>query len=359
MVRVIPHTAPFFDGREAAALAERLASKLVNEGEAARRLVAQAAQLAGSLGGVPTSTGTLGLHLALKTLGVAIADDEVIIPDFACRCLYDCVQMAGGTPVFCDINLGDYSLDIDSVRCRLSARTRAVILPHMYGCPADIGAFLALDLPVVEDCAHALGATYRNRPVGSFGALGVCSFEGSKLVAAGEGGAVVANSPALLDTLRSLRYGLKGHFSYHYRLSDLLAAIALIQLDKLPAMIARRRQIAEIYQNELEGLERSGVLTLPVSFSDRESNWYRFVTLCATDSASLISYANERGVLLRNPLPSGTLSSSYPHHGRHNWNACLLATNGASLPITPDMSDPEIARVVEVVRSFHSTRRIS
>lgn len=357
MSRIIPHTDPSFDCREATALAGRLVSKMVNEGDLARELVAQTAQMAGSLGGVPTSTGTLGLNLALKALDISNPQDEVIIPDFACRCLYDCVKMAGGTPVFCDINLDDYSLDIESARSRLNGQTRAVILPHMYGCPADIGAFLKLDIPLIEDCAHAAGATYKNRPVGSFGALGVFSFEGSKLLAAGEGGAVTANTPQLLETLQNLRYGLNGNFAYHYRLSDLIAAIALPQIYKLPAMRAKRRQIAATYRNELGELERAGLLKLPIFFEDRESSWYRFVILCNTDSAPLIRFVNKHGVLMRNPLPSGILSCSYPHKGSNNGNSRILATNGISLPITPDMTNDEVSRVVDVLHSFYGVRK--
>lgn len=359
MTRTIPHTDPSFDGREAAALAERFASKQVNEGELAGLLVARTAELAGALGGVPTSTGTLGMHLALKTLGVAGPDDEVIIPDYACRCLYDCVKMAGGTPVFGDINLEDYSLDGAAASTLVGARTRALILPHMYGCPAELGAFLKLGVPVVEDCAHACGASYRGEPVGSFGELGVFSFEGSKLLAAGEGGAVVAKGARTLDNLRALRYGLNGNFAYHYRLSDLIASVALVQLDKLPAMLARRREIAAIYRSELGALEQSGELTLPKAFADRQSSWYRFVVLCAGGSAPLVDFASERGVLIRNPLASGPLSASYPHSGGVNTNSRLLAANGASLPITPDLTDGEIATVVDVVRSFFNARRNS
>ncbi|MCE1225276.1 MAG: DegT/DnrJ/EryC1/StrS family aminotransferase [Geobacteraceae bacterium] len=353
MNRVIPHTIPSFDNREAAALAEILAGKMVNEGELAAYLAAKTAQMAGGLGGVPTSTGTLGLHLALKTLGISESQDEVIIPDFACRCLYDCVKMAGGTPVFCDINLDDYSLEIESVRSRLNSSSKAVILPHMFGCPANIDAFLSLDMPLIEDCAHALGASYRGMPAGSFGKLAVFSYEGSKLVAAGEGGCVSANGPQMLDALQTLRYGLIGSHAYHYRLSDLIAAIALVQLDKLPGMIDKRRRIARIYNSELSRLEQLGFIRRPASFNERASSCYRYVIICAANSSALVSYANECGILIRNPLPSGLLSWSYPHDGADNMNSRILAERGASLPITPDMSDEDIFSVVKLLYTFH------
>ena len=354
----IAHTKPFFDHGEANALLAVIESRLVNEGDLANKLVRRMAQLANSLGGVPTSTGTLGLHLALRTLGVDTKDDEVIIPDFACHSLYDCVKMAGGTPVFCDINLEDYSLCIDSVRAQLRENTRAIILPHMYGCPAGIDEFLELGVPIIEDCAQTVGAAYQGTPVGSFGALSCFSFEGSKLIAAGEGGVALANDDVLLQRLNTLRYGLEGHFAYHYRLSDLVAALALIQLDKLPFMIERRRHVAAIYRNALRDLEDQGILRLPNPPSGRESVWYRFVVVCDTDSGDLIDFANQKGVLIRNPLPSGCLSATFRDYAANNQNSRLLATNGASLPIYPDLRDADIAKVLDVIHSFYKSRSV-
>jgi dTDP-4-amino-4,6-dideoxygalactose transaminase len=354
----VAHTKPFFDQGEADALLAVIKTRLVNEGDLVNKLVRYTAQLANSLGGVPTSSGTLALHLAIKTLGVNTEDDEVVIPDFACRSLYDCIKMAGGTPVFCDINLEDYSLSIDSVRSRLHKNTRAIILPHMYGCPARIDDFLGLEISIVEDCAQTLGAAYRGAPVGSFGALSCFSFEGSKLIAAGEGGVALANNDILLQRLNALRYGLEGHFAYQYRLSNLIAAVAMIQLDKLPFMIERRKHIATIYRNELRDLEDRGILRLPNPSSERESVWCRFVVVGDTDSADLIDFANQKGILIRNPLPSGCLSKTYRDYAADNPNARLLAANGASLPIYPDLGDADIAKVVDVIHSFYKSRRV-
>jgi perosamine synthetase len=349
----IAHTRPFYDHQEATALLETIGTRLVNEGDLTRNLVDCTARLTNCVGGVATSTGTLGLHLALSALGVATQKDKVIIPDFACRSLYDCVRIAGGTPVHCDINLEDFSLSIDAVRASLCEGTRAIILPHMYGCPADIDAFLALNVPIIEDCAHSLGAEYGGSPVGSFGALSCISFEGSKLVAAGEGGVVTANTQEMVNKLNVLRYGLDGHFAYHYRLSNLTAAVALVQIDKLPFMINRRRHIAEVYHRELLELENQGLLTLPKPPPERLSVYYRFVVICNTPSTDLIAFANQRGVLIRNPLTSGCLSDSFTDCFIDNPNSRLLVANGASLPIYPDLTDDDLDRVVDVVRAFY------
>ena len=353
MVDTILHTRPFFDDLETRALIKTIESRMVNEGDLANQLISKIAQLISSAGGVSVSTGTLGLHLALKTMGVESTADEVIIPDFACRCLYDCVKMAGGLPVLCDINLDDYSLSIDSVRLKLSNNTRAIILPHMYGCAADIDAFDGLKGLIIEDCAHSLGATYKGGAAGSFCAMSVFSFEGSKLIAAGEGGGVLANNSTMLERLNTLRYGLNGHFAYHYRLSDLIASVALVQIDKLPYMIQRRTYIANRYYSELKIFEQQGFMKLPKYFSDRESAYYRFVVLCDHNSDGLIDFANQNGVLIRKPLISGCISDTYEDYKANNPNSKLLASNGASLPIYPGLSDSGIAKVVDVISAFY------
>lgn len=349
----ILHTRPFFDEAEIKAVVNTIESRMVNEGDVSRQLISRIAQLVNSAGGVSVSTGTLGLHLALKTMGVESSADEVIIPNFACRSLYDCVRMAGGKPVLCDINLDDYSLSIDSVLLRQTKNTSAVILPHMYGCPADIDAFHGLKDLIIEDCAHSAGAEYKGGSTGSFCSISAFSFEGSKLIPAGEGGGVLANSSTMLERLNTLRYGLNGHFAYQYRLSDLIAAVALAQLDKLPFMVRRRKYIANKYYSELKTLEQQGVMKLPKIFNDRVSVYYRFVVLCNHKSDGLIDFANQHGVLIRKPLTSGCISDTYKDYEYNTPNARLLASNGASLPIYPGLKDAEIAKVVDVISTFY------
>jgi perosamine synthetase len=355
----VAHTRPCFDEQEAQAVLAVLTAGVVCEAGLARKLVAAVAQRTGSLGGVPTSTCALGLHLALKTLGVESQADEVIIPDYVCPSVCDSVLLAGGAPVLCDINLDDYNLAVNAVRSQLRPNTRAIVLPHMYGCPADLDSFLALGVPVIEDCAHALGATYNGRPVGAYGRLAAYSFEGSKLVAAGEGGVVLANEAGLLETLTDWRYGNAGRVAHPYCLSDLLAAVALVQLDKLPAMIERRRTIANFYREELADLAAAGVLRLPRVWGDRESVWYRFVMVCAVEAGPLIRFANQQGVLIRPPLPSGVLSEMYStRHLCDNRNSRTLVRQGVSLPVYPDLQDSDMARVVEVVRAFYRSPHV-
>lgn len=347
---IIQHTKPFFGTEEIERITAVINSRNVNEGEEAACLVTTIAGLVGAKGGVPVSTGTLGLHLALKALGVGTEKDEVIIPDFACRSLLDSVRMAGGTPVFCDIDLDDYSLDKVAAESAVNENTKAVILPHMYGCPADFDAFSGLGVPVIEDCAHSLGAIYRGQAVGGLGMLSVFSIEGSKLIAGGEGGVVLSREEYMVESLRGLRLGHGQDYAFHYRLSDLNAALALAQIAKLSFMIKRRREIAIFYRESLSRLEERGFIILPKKFNDRESVFYRFVIVFEKETSGIINFLNDKGILVRNPLPGGCLSDTFAGIKIPNPNAKKMATNGLSLPIYPDLTDDEMCRSVDALK---------
>lgn len=347
MNNLIPHTRPFFDDREGDAVKELLKSGEINEGKLAATLVDEIAKMINVAGGVPSGTGTMALFFCLKAVGISSWCDEVIVPDIPCKSLEDAVKMAGGNPIICDINLDDFSLDIEHIKAHLNKKTRAIILPHLYGCPADIDAFTGLGLPIIEDCAHAIGALYKGIPVGSFGNFSVFSFEGSKVIAGGEGGAAFAKGLANYSSLKNVRYGTESGFAYHSRLSDLTAAVVLVQLRKLPFIIERRRQIASFYREQLKCLEDKGLIRLPKVFNERDSIYYRFIALCSDESKRLVSFANERGVMIKSVFQGMSVRK------KDNINAMSLAMSGVSLPIYPGLTEDEMAEVVKTILMFY------
>ncbi len=337
-MQIIQHTKPYIDDDEINAVINLLKTRLVNDGTAGTEVVNKIADKTGCQGGVAVSTGTLGIHLALKALGVKKENDEVIIPDYACRCLYDAVVTAGGKPVCCDINLNDYSLDNKYAESLITKNTRAIILPHMWGCPADIDEFLKLDVPVIEDCAHTLGVLYKGQQVGSFGDYSVFSFEGSKFIVGGEGGCVLSRYKENIKLIQELKA------SFHYRLSDIISSIVLVQLDKLNKIIEKRRYLAGIYNKGLEDFEKAGKVKLPETFEERESVFYRFVVKLDCESENIIEKANLNNIYIRNPLSSG------PFTGKQNSNE--LFKKAISLPIYPDLQAAEAERVVEFLHKY-------
>jgi dTDP-4-amino-4,6-dideoxygalactose transaminase len=205
---------------------------------------------------VTAANGTDTLVLALRALGIG-PGDEVVVPAYTFLATASAVLLAGATPVFADIDPASYCLDPAAVDAALTAHTAAVIAVHLGGHPADLDALTALcrrhDLALVEDAAHAHGARYRDRPVGAIGDIGSWSFQGSKNLTSGEGGALTTNDDELAARVRSLRNQGRvagGAWYEHHllgwnsRLTAFQAALLCAGLDRLPAQVQAREAAA-------------------------------------------------------------------------------------------------------------------
>jgi len=212
--------------------------------------------------GVATSNGTTALHLALVCLGIG-PGDEVIVPTLTFVATANAVAYTGATPVFVDADPETWCLDPAAVERALSPRTRAIIVVHLYGHPADMDPILALAsaqaIPVVEDAAEAHGALYKGRKVGSLDKVGVFSFYGNKLITTGEGGMLVTDDEELAERARFLRDHAMSkeqrywhpEIGYNYRLTNVQAALGLAQLQRIDEFLACKREIMGWYREFL------------------------------------------------------------------------------------------------------------
>ena len=221
------------------------------------------------------TSATTALHLSLAALGIG-PGDEVLVPDFTFPATANVVVQQGAVPVLVDINLATFAMDAADLERRITPRARAVMPVHPFGLPADMDAIMAIaaarGLPVIEDAACALGATYRGRPTGSLGLAGCFSFHPRKSITTGEGGMITTSDAALAERIALLRShgGVRegGRFrfeaaGFNYRLSDILAAVGVAQMRKLDAFLAARRRIAGLYDSALAGLEPVRLPTTP------------------------------------------------------------------------------------------------
>jgi perosamine synthetase len=201
---MIPHSRPFIDEEDAREVQRVLLSgQLAQDGEVAH-FESRMASFVGVKGAVAVSSGAAALHLALMALKVG-PGCEVIVPSYVCPAVVNAVLYTGATPVVADIDPGSFNLSPEDAKRRVTAKTRAVIVPHMFGLPADLDALEALGVPVVEDLALALGSRRHGRRTGGFGTLAVCSFYATKMMATGEGGMVLGSDGVLLADVRDLR----------------------------------------------------------------------------------------------------------------------------------------------------------
>lgn len=203
---------------------------------------------------VTTSNGFSSLHLGLLALGLK-PGAEVIVPCISsCSAIRDAIAAAGGVPVFADVACQTPNLEAASVERCLTPRTGAILCPHHLGCVADVEALLQFGVPVLEDCAQAPGAIYQGKLVGTMGSVGAFSFYPTKVMAAIDGGAVASSDPAILAAARDKRYygGVQDdQYRLNYKLSNLNAAVGLVQLARLPELLERRRHIGSRYAQAL------------------------------------------------------------------------------------------------------------
>lgn len=338
----IPHSRPTLGEEEMRVAAEVIRSgQLAPAGEVAAFENAVCTRQ-GISAAAAVSSGTAALHLALLALGVG-ARDEVIIPSYVCSALLNAVKYVGAAPVLADIDPKTLNIDPRDVQQRVTKRTRAVIVPHLFGLPAELSALKKLNVPLIEDCAQALGAETDQQPVGSFGEAAVFSFYATKMITTGEGGMVASQSAELVGQIQDLRAydQRKGYrLRYNYKMTDIQAAIGLVQLQRLDAFIRRRRAIARRYRQLLAPLP----IRLPPPFPDHI--YYRFVIGLNTDVSGWMRRLSEKGIHCERPVDMPLHRylglSGYPETDRA-WRQSL------SIPIYPTLSDEQVEHIGELL----------
>jgi len=249
------------------------------------------AQFTGVPHAIAVSSGTAGLHLCLRALGIG-EGDEVILPSFTFIAAGNAVLYERSRPVFVEIDPVSLNLDPAKLEAAITPRTRAILVVHTFGWPADMDPILDIarrhGLAVIEDACEALGAEYRGRPAGGIGDLGVFAFYPNKPITTGEGGIVVTRNAALADTIRALRNqgrkasdGWNEHslLGYNYRLSEMNCALGHAQMQRLDAMLAKREAVAAMYARELQSIPE--IITPPLQIPYGRQCWFVYVVRLA------------------------------------------------------------------------------
>lgn len=340
----IPHSHPYLGEAEAAAAAD-----VIRSGHIAQEERVDAFELAFSnYTGVPhaaaVSSGTSALHLTLAALGVS-EGDEVILPSYVCIALLNAVRYLGATAVLADIDPETANIDPRDAAARITKRTRAMIVPHLFGRPADMDALMKLNIPVIEDCAQAVGGTFRDRPLGTIGHAAVYSFYATKVMTTGEGGMVVSSSKELIDRVRDLRdYDNRpdGRLRYNYKMTDIQAAVGIIQLSRLSDFIRKRRLIAEDYNKAFVALG------LKVPKPDTGHIYFRY-TIRLNDKTEVDRWfrvLKGKGICCARPVYQPIhrlLKLSGYEHSDAAWQQLL------SVPIYPSLSLKAVGQVIQGV----------
>jgi dTDP-4-amino-4,6-dideoxygalactose transaminase len=329
------------------------------------RLLAFEAEFAGYVGtrhAIGVSSGTAALALGLRALGVKPGDEVVTVCNTYVATAF-AITYCGATPVFVDCDPAGFNIDPAQVPAALSEKTKAIIPVHLNGQAADIDAIrrAAPGVPILEDCAHAHGATYGDRRCGSLGDLAAFSFYPTKVMGAlGDGGILTTSDDELDRHLRQLRYmGQSGakhnhqQLGYQERLDEIQAAFLSVKLRHLDEQIEGRRRVADRYRELLAG---TPVTTPPPDITGRHA--YYMFTVLAPRREELIAYLAERGIrtqiIYPALVPDQGAYRDHPWRGVNNFPvARWLSPRILCLPMFAELTDGEVERVAGAIRDFY------
>ena len=279
----IPVNEPLLSGNEKKYLCECIDTGWISsEGPFVKEFEQRMSATVGRKYGIAVSNGTAALEVVVQALGIG-KGDEVIMPAFTIISCAMAVTKLGAVPVLVDSDIHTWNMNVDEIEAKITPRTKAVMVVHIYGLPVEMDRILALakkyNLKVIEDAAEMHGQTYKGKPCGSFGDISTFSFYPNKHITTGEGGMVVADDEELAERCRMLRNlcfrkdvrYVHDEISDNYRFTNLQAAVGLAQLERLDEFVKRKRAMGKYYTEQLEDIDG---LILPIEKTDYAYNIY-------------------------------------------------------------------------------------
>jgi perosamine synthetase len=305
--------------------------------------------------------GTAALHLALIALGVG-PGDEVIVPTLTYIAAVNAIAYTGATPVFVDSRRDTWQIDPADVRRKISSRTKAIMVVHLYGQPCEMDQLTEIAgehrLFLVEDCAEAFGARYKNRFAGTFGDIAAFSFYGNKTITTGEGGMVLTNNDELAQRAKLFRgQGLAAQreywhevIGYNYRMTNICAAIGLAQLERAAEFLSKKRELAKAYQKGLSDvpveLHREAATTV-------HSHWMISILVQnPADRDRLRSHLREHGIETRPLFYPAHMMPMYATQQANYPVAEDLARRGINLPSWPGLTADQVQTIVSSIADY-------
>jgi UDP-4-amino-4-deoxy-L-arabinose-oxoglutarate aminotransferase len=371
----LPFSRPSIGDEEVAAVEQVLRSGWITTGPKSQELEQQFAERVGALHAVALSSATGGMHVTLLALGIG-PGDEVITPSQTWVSTANMICLLGATPVFVDVDRDTLMSDVAAIEAAITPRTKAIIPVHYAGAAFDLDPLYALadrhGITVIEDAAHAAGTTYRGRPVGAKGTA-IFSFHAIKNMTCAEGAMFVSDDGKLADRVRMLKFHGLGVDAYDrmthgrkpqamviepgfkYNLADINAAIALVQLQRLDEINAKREVLAQAYLKRLSGLP---VQPLQLPQYPQQHAWHLFILRIDAEQCGIDREAFMKGLQEQN-IGSGIhfvathmhtyYRQRFPdvHLPNTEWNSARLC----SIPLFPDMSLDDVERVASAIET--------
>ncbi|MBK7139338.1 MAG: DegT/DnrJ/EryC1/StrS family aminotransferase [Bacteroidetes bacterium] len=349
----IPLAKPYLDKEDAQSAYDTILTGWVTQGPRVQEFEEKFANYVGSKYAVALSNCTTALHLAMIIAGVT-ADDEVICPSMSYVATANSIRYVGAKVVFAEVNPTTYNIDVDDVRKKITSKTKAILIVHQIGMPADIDAFKDLcnekNLVLIEDAACAAGSSYKGNKIGSHSDLVCFSFHPRKVITTGDGGMITTNNEAYRDRIKLLRQHAMSindrirhesdkvifedhvELGYNYRMTDIQAAVGIKQLEKLDKIVAERRKVAFKYHQALKDIN---CIQLPLEadgyFSNYQSYNVYLKPACKISRNDLMQALLDEGISTRRGVTTAHRETAYKNY-----------QSNYSLPISEDTSDRSI-----------------
>jgi dTDP-4-amino-4,6-dideoxygalactose transaminase len=369
---------PWFGDEEIAAATEVISSGWVAQGPKVARFEHEFAEAMGAANAVATSSCTTALHLALIVAGIQ-PGDEVVVPSFSFIATANAPTYVGARPVFADVDPETGNVTAETVARAITERTRAVIVVDQGGMPVDLDPIRQLCDPrgitVIEDAACAAGSVYRGRPAGAGAELVAWSFHPRKLLTTGEGGMLTTSRDDWAARARRLREHAMSvsaadrqasvlapaeqyvEIGYNFRMTDLQAAIGLVQLGRLPEMVARRRSIVQRYRSSIEQLPGLRAVREPdYAQSNYQSFWVEVRRSFPLDRETLLAALADAGISARRGIMAAHRQPPYARERVALPATERLTDNSIILPVYHELSDADQDRVIAALEAASRVR---
>ncbi|TDX58915.1 UDP-4-amino-4,6-dideoxy-N-acetyl-beta-L-altrosamine transaminase [Orenia marismortui] len=381
--RLIPYGRQYIDDDDIQAVVEVLKSDYLTTGPKIKEFEDKFARYVGAKYAVAVVNGTAALHAACFAAGIK-EGDEVITTALTFAASANCILYQGGRPVFADIKADTYNVSTEEIRKKITDKTKAIIPVHYTGQPCDLEEIKQIardhNLIIIEDAAHALGAEYKGKKIGGLSDMSIFSFHPVKHITTGEGGMITTNSKKLYDKLIQFRshgitkdkdryineshgewYHEEQFLGYNYRMTDIQAALGISQLKKSDEFLKRRREIANIYNQELKNI---GWLKLPYQKSDINSSWHLYVIQINEDKLGksrdeVFEYLREEGLGVQVHYIPVYWHPYYQNLG-YSKGICLNSERVyrrlITLPLHPKMTNDEVDYVIKILHKLDMER---
>ena len=373
---MIPIAKPYLTADEAQSAYDTILTGWVTQGPRVEEFENKFCEYTGAKYAAAISNCTTALHLSMIIAGIG-KDDEVICPSMSYIATANCIKYVGAKPVFAEIDPDNYNIDIKHVKKLITDKTKAVIIVHQIGMPADIDEFKKLcdehNLKLIEDAACAAGSSYKGKKIGSHSDIVCFSFHPRKVITTGEGGMITTSNPDYIKRIKLLRqHGMSVNdrvrhesgkllfedhleFGYNYRMTDIQAAIGIRQLEKLDWIINERRKIALRYIQELKDIE---CIKLPVEKEGYFSNYQSFSIYlkkdCPVGRDELMQKLLDAGISTRRGVTTSHRETAYKseYKNLHLPVSEDAADNSIMIPLYIPMSDEDIDLVISKLKEF-------